>query len=143
MLSIRPGEHGSTYGGNPLGCAVAIAALEVLRDENMAERAFDLGERFRQALRDLNSPLIQLVRGKGLLNAIIIDESKFDKTAWHVCLLLKHYGMLAKPTHQNIIRLAPPLCITEEELLRGVAIIGKVLSEIGSMRLDQIPGIEL
>lgn len=140
MLSIKPGEHGSTYGGNPLGCAVAVAALEVLRDEKLAERAFELGEKFRAALRNLNSPLISLVRGKGLLNAIIIDESKFDKSAWHVCLLMKHYGLLAKPTHQNIIRLAPPLCITEQELMAGVAIIDKALNDIVSMRIADIPG---
>ncbi|KAI8896510.1 pyridoxal phosphate-dependent transferase [Globomyces pollinis-pini] len=140
MLSIGAGEHGSTYGGNPLGCAVAVAALKVLKEENLAEKAFELGEKFRTALRNLNSPLISLVRGKGLLNAIIIDESKFDKTAWDICLLLKHYGVLAKPTHQNIIRLAPPLCITEEQLMQGVAIIDRVLKEIVTIKLSDIPG---
>lgn len=99
MLCIRPGEHGSTYGGNPLGCAVAIEALKVLKDEQMAEKAQALGEKFRAGLRGIKSPLIQLVRGKGLLNAVVIDESKSDKTAWHICLLLKKNGMLAKPTH--------------------------------------------
>ena len=84
----------------------------------------------------MNSPLVSLVRGKGLLNAIVIDESKFDKSAWHICLLMKHYGILAKPTHQNIIRLAPPLCITDEELQRGVAIIKRVLDEIPSLELN-------
>lgn len=143
MLSISAGEHGSTYGGNPLGAAVAIAALEVLRDENLAEKAFYLGEKFRSALRNLNSPLISIVRGKGLLNAIIIDESKFDKTAWHICLLLKHYGLLAKPTHQNIIRLAPPLCITEKEIQTSVDIIDRVLKEIVDMKVEQIPGYNL
>ena len=105
MMGIRPGEHGSTYGGNPLGSAVAMAALEVLKEEKMAEKADKLGEKFRQALREINSPLVQLVRGKGLLNAVVIDESKSDKSAWHICLLLKKNGLLAKPTHKNIIRL--------------------------------------
>lgn len=121
----------------------------------MIENAEILGEKFRQALRDLKSPLIQSVRGKGLLNAIVIDESKFDKTAWHICLLLKEYGLLAKPTHevrfysfylnsflQNIIRLAPPLCITEEQLMQGVAIIDKALKKIVTIKLSDIPGIE-
>ncbi len=107
------------FRGNPLGCAVAIAALEVLKEEKMAEKAQALGERFRARLRAMNSPLVQIgnflfgfhsihnfvVRGKGLLNAIVIDETKSDKTAWHICLLLKKNGLLAKPTHQNIIRL--------------------------------------
>jgi len=133
MLCIQPGEHGSTYGGNPLGCAVAMAALQVIRDENLVEKADKLGKLFRQALLDIKSPLISIVRGKGLLNAIVIDESKFDKSAWQICLLMKHYGILAKPTHRNIIRLAPPLCITEEELMKGVDIIKRVLEEIPSM----------
>ncbi|KAI9009675.1 ornithine aminotransferase [Gaertneriomyces semiglobifer] len=143
MLCIHPGEHGSTYGGNPLGAAVAMAALEVIKEEGLVERAYDLGVKFRKALEDIKSPLISLVRGRGLLNAIVIDESKFDKTAWHVCLMLKHYGLLAKPTHQNIIRLAPPLCITEEELMQGVAIIKRVLEEIPSMNIADIPGTDL
>ena len=133
MLCIQPGEHGSTYGGNPLGCAVAMAALQVIRDENLVEKADQLGKAFRKALEDIHSPLISIVRGKGLLNAIVIDESKFDKSAWQICLLMKHYGILAKPTHRNIIRLAPPLCITEEELMKGVEIIQKVLEEIPDM----------
>jgi ornithine--oxo-acid transaminase len=133
MLCIQAGEHGSTYGGNPLGCAVAMAALDVLKEENLAEKAEALGIRFRKALRDMNSPLISIVRGKGLLNAIVIDESKSNKTAWQICLLMKHYGILAKPTHQNIIRLAPPLIITEEELDKGVTIIKRVLEEIPTM----------
>lgn len=136
MLCIQPGEHGSTYGGNPLGCAVAMAALQVIKDEGLVEKADRLGHIFRRALQDLKSPLISIVRGKGLLNAIVIDESKSDKTAWQICLLMKHYGILAKPTHRNIIRLAPPLCITEEELLRGVSIIKRVLEEIPSMNVS-------
>ncbi|KAJ3155407.1 ornithine aminotransferase [Geranomyces michiganensis] len=143
MLCIKPGEHGSTYGGNPLGSAVAMAALEVIREEKLAERAYDLGVKFRSAVEKLNSPLISLVRGRGLLNAIVIDESKFDKSAWHLCLLLKHYGLLAKPTHQNIIRLAPPLCITEEELMQGVEILGRALNDIMSMSITDIPGHDL
>ena len=134
MLCIQPGEHGSTYGGNPLGCAVAIAALQVLKDEKMAENAETLGKLFRQGLLALKSPLISIVRGKGLLNAIVIDESKTNgKSAWQICCLLKHYGMLAKPTHRNIIRLAPPLCITEEQLRKGIEIIDLVLKSIPDM----------
>ncbi|KAJ3010061.1 ornithine aminotransferase [Thoreauomyces humboldtii] len=143
MLCIKPGEHGSTYGGNPLGSAVAMAALEVIKEEKLSERAYDLGVKFRAAVEALNSPLISLVRGRGLLNAIVIDESKFDKTAWHICLLLKHYGVLAKPTHQNIIRLAPPLCIEEADLLQGVEILGKALRDIVDMKIADIPGVEL
>ncbi|KAJ3390744.1 ornithine aminotransferase [Lobulomyces angularis] len=142
MLCIQPGEHGSTYGGNPLGCAVAVAALKVLKEENMAENAAVLGKKFRDAIRKINSPLIKTVRGKGLLNAVVIDEDKVGKTAWQICLLMKHYGLLAKPTHQNIIRLAPPLCITEEQLMDGVNIIKRVLEEIPSMKDSDIPGNE-
>ena len=104
MLCIKPGEHGSTYGGNPLGCAVAITALDVLVDEKLAERANELGIKFRKAVRDLNSPLVQEVRGRGLLNAVVIDESKSSRgrTAWQLCLLLQSRGVLAKPTHINM-----------------------------------------
>ncbi|KAF3920680.1 hypothetical protein ABW21_db0207919 [Orbilia brochopaga] len=131
MLCIEPGTHGSTYGGNPLGCAVAIAALEVVRDEKLTERAATLGERFRKGLRDLQSPIVTIVRGKGLLNAIVVDEAKTNgRTAWDLCLLLKSKGLLAKPTHQNIIRLAPPLVITEEEVDRSIKIIGEALKEL-------------
>ncbi|GET02382.1 ornithine--oxo-acid transaminase [Rhizophagus clarus] len=140
MLCIKPGEHGSTYGGNPLGCAVAIAALEVIKEENLVERAAVLGEKFRAALRKIDSPLLHTVRGKGLLNAIVIDETKSDKTAWMLCLLLKSRGLLAKPTHKNIIRLAPVLSITEEELMRGVKIIEQAFKDIVNMKIDDIPG---
>lgn len=140
MLCIKPGEHGSTYGGNPLGCAVAIAALEVIKEENLVEKAAVLGEKFRSALRKIDSPLIQTVRGKGLLNALVIDETKSDKTAWQLCLLLKSRGLLAKPTHKNIIRLAPVLSITEEELMQGVKIIEQALKDIINMKSDDIPG---
>uniref|UniRef100_A0A1D1Y588 Ornithine aminotransferase n=1 Tax=Anthurium amnicola TaxID=1678845 RepID=A0A1D1Y588_9ARAE len=140
MLCIRPGEHGSTYGGNPLGCAVAIAALEVIREERLVEKAERLGNIFREALRKINSPILQAVRGLGLLNAIVIDENKTGKTAMQLCLLLKSRGLLAKPTHVNIIRLAPPLCITEEELLRGVDLIEQALKDIVDMKDGDIPG---
>ena len=104
MMCIKPGEHGSTYGGNPLGCAVAIAALDVLVDEKLAERAEVLGERFRSRVRAIKSPLIMTVRGRGLLNAVVIDESQSTKgrTAWQLCLLLQSRGVLAKPTHVNM-----------------------------------------
>ncbi|CAG8507687.1 13081_t:CDS:2 [Ambispora leptoticha] len=140
MLCIKPGEHGSTYGGNPLGSAVAIAALEVIKEENLVEKAAILGEKFRAALRKIDSPFIQTVRGRGLLNAIVIDETKSNKTAWQLCLLLKSRGLLAKPTHVNIIRLAPPLCITEQELMEGVEIIAKALKDINDMKAEEIPG---
>lgn len=133
MLCIKPGEHGSTYGGNPLGCSVAIAALNVLKDEGLVENAEKMGIKFRSALESLISPIISCVRGRGLLNAIVIDESRLSSngaTAWDICLLLKRKGLLAKPTHQNVIRLAPPLCIKEKELDDCVRIIGEALNEI-------------
>ncbi|KAF3934113.1 hypothetical protein ABW19_dt0209305 [Dactylella cylindrospora] len=137
MLCIEPGTHGSTYGGNPLGCAVAIAALEVVRDENLVERAATLGEKFRKGLEDIKSPIIKTVRGKGLLNAIVVDEEKTNgRTAWELCLLLKSKGLLAKPTHQNIIRLAPPLVITEEEINQSIKIIGEALVELPTLKKD-------
>ncbi|RUO96154.1 pyridoxal phosphate-dependent transferase, partial [Jimgerdemannia flammicorona] len=141
MLCIKPGEHGSTYGGNPLGCATAMAALKVLKDENMVEKSARLGERFRELLRNIKSPMLKTVRGRGLLNAIVIDEAQSNgKTAWQLCLLLKHRGLLAKPTHVNIIRLAPPLTITEEELINGARIIELALQDIVAMDVRDIPG---
>jgi len=122
MLCIKPGEHGSTYGGNPVAAKVAIAALEVLKEENLAEKAEKLGEKFRTELRKIDSPMVELVRGKGLLNAIVI-KPKDGKTAWDVCVALKENGLLAKPTHEHIIRFAPPLVITEEQLMECVEII--------------------
>jgi ornithine--oxo-acid transaminase len=122
MLTIRPGEHGSTYGGNPLACKVAIAALQVLKDERLTENARDMGELFRQELRRLHSPYIRLVRGKGLLNAIVIEHPRAD-AAWELCLALKDNGLLAKPTHGDKIRLAPPLVITRAEILECVEIV--------------------
>lgn len=122
MLTIQPGEHGSTYGGNPLACRVAIESLEVIKDENLAENAYELGLIMRDELRNIDSPLITQVRGKGLLNAIVIDSHEEDK-AWEVCLKLKDNGLLAKPTHGDKIRFAPPLIITREQLLECIAII--------------------
>ncbi|KAJ7894014.1 pyridoxal phosphate-dependent transferase [Mycena leptocephala] len=139
MLCIKPGEHGSTYGGNPLACAVALTALAVLTDEQLAPRAAALGTLFRSSVRALNSPLVKEVRGRGLLNAIEIDEEKTGgRTAWQFCLLLKSRGVLAKPTHGNIVRFAPPLVIEEEDLLRAVKIIGECLVDLD--KLDEIPG---
>jgi ornithine--oxo-acid transaminase len=126
MLCIRPGEHGSTFGGNPVAAKVAIAALEVIRDEKLAEKAEVLGEKFRAELRMIDSPMIELVRGKGLLNAIVIRPTN-GKTAWDVCVALKDNGLLAKPTHQHIIRFAPPLVITEKQLMECAGIIRKTL----------------
>ena len=115
MLNIKPGEHGSTFGGNPIACRVGIAALEVVKEEKLAERAEYLGKIFREEMNKINSPLIKQVRGKGLLNAVIIQPTN-GKEAWDVCVKMKELGVLAKPTHQHIIRFAPPLVITEEEL---------------------------
>ena len=170
MLTIEPGTHGSTYGGNPLGSAVAIRALELVRDENLVSRAENLGQIFRQGLADLHSPVIKTIRGKGLLNAIVVDETKTNgKTAWDLCMLLKEKGLLvgralkiahvgsapsgrgpniqesavgdesanvsgvsekAKPTHVNIIRLAPPLVISEEQIRRAVEIVGEAIEDL-------------
>jgi len=126
MLCIKPGEHGSTYGGNPVAAKVAMAALEVLKEENLAERAEEMGKKFRAELRKIDSPMVELVRGKGLLNAIVIKPTN-GKTAWDVCVALKENGLLAKPTHENIIRFAPPLVITEEQLMESVDIISKTI----------------
>jgi ornithine--oxo-acid transaminase len=124
MLCIKPGEHGSTFGGNPLAARVAIAALEVIRDEHLAENAARLGEIFRNEMRALKSEMIELVRGKGLLNAIVI-RPRNGKEAWDVCLKMAENGVLAKPTHQHIIRFAPPLVITEEQLREAIELIKK------------------
>jgi ornithine--oxo-acid transaminase len=129
MLTIHPGEHGSTFGGNPIAAKVAMAALEVVRDEKLAENAQKMGEIFRSALRKINSPYIELVRGKGLLNAVVIKPFK-GKTAWDVCLKMRDNGLLAKPTHDHIIRFAPPLVINEEQIHEAVEIIRKSLQEM-------------
>ena len=131
MMCIGPGEHGSTFGGNPLACAVAHAALEVIINENLIEKAFDLGNIFRAKLNLYikNSKVVKLVRGKGLLNAIVINDTIDSNTAWEICLKLRDNGLLAKPTHGNIIRFAPPLVITEHQLIDCVNIIIKTLSD--------------
>ncbi|GGH72392.1 ornithine--oxo-acid transaminase [Phaeocystidibacter marisrubri] len=131
MLTIQPGQHGSTFGGNPVAAQVAIAALEVVKNENLAENAKELGELFRSEMQRIidQSDLVTLVRGKGLLNAIVINDSPDSKTAWNICVRLSENGLLAKPTHGNIIRFAPPLVMTKEQLLDCVSIIEKTLSE--------------
>jgi ornithine--oxo-acid transaminase len=126
MLTIKPGEHGSTYGGNPLACKIAITSLEVLKEESLAENAENLGKLFRKELQKINSKHILKIRGKGLLNAIIIDHEDKD-AAWNLCLELKDNGLLAKQTHGDIIRFAPPLIITKEQILDCVEIIKKSL----------------
>lgn len=127
MLCIKPGEHGSTFGGNPLACRVAMAALSVIRDEDLPGNAWRMGEVFRNALRGIGHPLLEEVRGKGLLNAIVINDSPESDTAWNICLKLAENSLLAKPTHGNIIRLAPPLVINEQQIGEGVDIIRKTL----------------
>ncbi|RYZ26075.1 MAG: aminotransferase class III-fold pyridoxal phosphate-dependent enzyme, partial [Sphingobacteriales bacterium] len=127
MLTIQPGEHGSTYGGNPLACRTAIVALQTIQDENMNENAIAMGAILRKELSRINSPHIREVRGKGLLNAIVIDHVKKD-AAWELCLQLKEHGLLAKPTHGDKIRFAPPLIITEQQLGECVRIITNSLS---------------
>ncbi|KAL4936358.1 hypothetical protein BDV06DRAFT_205221 [Aspergillus oleicola] len=135
MLTVEPGTHGSTYGGNPLACAVAMRALEVVQEENMVERAEKLGHVFRDGLKAINNPIIQTVRGKGLLNAIVIDESKTNgHSAWDLCMLMKEKGLLAKPTHQNIIRLAPPLVITGDEIAKSLEIIKAAVNELPNLK---------
>jgi len=131
MNVIKPGQHGSTFGGNPIACAVAVAALDVVEEEKLSERAEKLGQLFRSEIEKLiqKTDLITKVRGKGLLNAILINDTPDSKTAWNLCLQLKENGLLAKPTHGNIIRLAPPLVITEEQLLNCVKIIEKTVME--------------
>lgn len=130
MLTIRPGEHGSTYGGNPLACAVAMEALKVVEDEKLSQNAARLGSLFRQRIQEKlvdRTELVRLVRGKGLLNAIVINDTQDSKTAWNICLKLRDNGLLAKPTHGNIIRFAPPLIMTEEQLLECCDIIEQTI----------------
>lgn len=129
MLVIKPGEHGSTFGGNPLASKVAVAALEVLKEEKLAENAEKMGKLFREEIGKIKSGMIELVRGKGLLNAIVI-KPKNGKEAWDVCLKMKENGLLAKPTHQHIIRFAPPLVINEAQIKEAVAIIEKSIKEV-------------
>jgi ornithine--oxo-acid transaminase len=129
MLAIKPGEHGSTFGGNPLAAAVCIEALQVVKDENLAKNAQILGELFRSRMYNLQkkTSLITLVRGKGLLNAIVINDTPQSDTAWNICVEFAKNGLLAKPTHGNIIRLAPPLVITEEQVHECCDIIERVI----------------
>ncbi|WP_430908456.1 ornithine--oxo-acid transaminase [Maribacter sp. 2-571] len=136
MEVITPGTHGSTFGGNPLACAVAIAALEVVRSEDLAGNAERLGIIFRNEMQALvdKTDLVKLVRGKGLLNAIVINDTEDSSTAWDICMALKQNGLLAKPTHGNIIRFAPPLVMTETELRECVAIIAKTLETFEKTR---------
>lgn len=129
MECIRPGEHGSTYGGNPLACAVTMAALDVVKEEKLAENAQEMGELFRSEMNRIieQTELVKLVRGKGLLNAIVINDTPESDTAWNICLKLKENGLLAKPTHGNIIRYAPPLVMTKEQLSECITIIKRTL----------------
>ena len=131
MMVIKPGQHGSTFGGNPLAAKVAIAALEVIVEEKLAENAQKLGELFRSEINKLvqESDLVKLVRGKGLLNAIVINDTEDSSTAWDICMKLRDNGLLAKPTHGNIIRFAPPLVMNQEQLLDCVSIIRKTILE--------------
>ena len=124
MMTIKPGEHGSTFGGNPIAAKVAMAALKVVKDENLAEKSEELGKIFREEMMKIDSEMIELVRGKGLLNAIII-KPKNGKTAWDVCIKMKENGVLAKPTHDHIIRFAPPLIISKDQLMEAIEIIKK------------------
>jgi ornithine--oxo-acid transaminase len=131
MMTIKPGEHGSTFGGNPLACKVAMAALDVAVNENLAENAERMGQIFRDKINEYipNSRITQKVRGRGLLNAVVINDTEDSSTAWDICMALRDKGLLAKPTHGNIIRFAPPLVITEKELLECVAIIVETLKQ--------------
>ena len=131
MLTIKPGQHGSTFGGNPLACKVATASLQVLIEEKLADNAFNLGNYFRAEVQKMVDEFknLTLVRGKGLLNAIVIKPSSTGKTAWDVCVALKENGMLAKPTHGDIIRFAPPLVITKDEIDFALDIIRKVMKD--------------
>ena len=128
MLTIKPGEHGSTFGGNPIAAKVGIAALEVIKNEKLADNAARLGEIFRKEMEAIESDMIELVRGKGLLNAVVV-RPKNNKTAWDVCLTMKDNGLIAKPTHDHIIRFAPPLVITEEQLYEAIDIIKRSFKE--------------
>jgi len=131
MDVIHPGQHGSTFGGNPIAAAVAISALEVIRDERLAEKAFELGQIFRTEMQKLceTSKIASFVRGKGLLNALVINNDGHTNLAWDICLKLLENGLLAKPTHTNIIRFAPPLVMTENQLYECTEIIRKTINE--------------
>ena len=128
MMNIKPGEHGSTYGGNPLASKVAMAALQIIKDENLVYNAFYLGKYFRNELEKIKHPLIKTIRGKGLLNAIVLNTED-ENCGWDLCMQFMKNGLLAKPTHHHIIRLAPPLCITKEQIDESIAIIKKSFKE--------------
>lgn len=128
MLTIKPGEHGSTFGGNPIAAKVAMAALDVIIDEKLMENSMRMGELFRRKIKAIDSPLIEIVRGKGLLNAVVIKPTN-GKTAWDVCLALKENGLIAKPTHEHIIRFTPPLVITEAQMIDAIEIITKTIKQ--------------
>lgn len=128
MLTIAPGEHGSTYGGNPLAAAVGIAALEVVRDEKLSENAYAMGELFRSETERIDNPMVKKVRGKGLLNAVV-TEPHGGKVAWDICLALKENGLIAKPTHDHIIRFTPPLIITRDQMMEAVGIIRETFAQ--------------
>lgn len=128
MLTIAPGEHGSTYGGNPLAAAVGIAALEVVRDEKLSENAYAMGELFRSEMEKIDNPMVKKVRGKGLLNAVV-TEPHDGKVAWDICLALKENGLIAKPTHDHIIRFTPPLIITRDQMMEAVGIIRETFAQ--------------
>jgi ornithine--oxo-acid transaminase len=132
MNTIKPGEHGSTFGGNPLACAVTMEALQIVKDENLSQNAQKMGEIFRSRMEMLvdKFDIIKLVRGKGLLNAVVINDSEAGDTAWNICMKLKEKGLLAKPTHGNIIRFAPPLIIAEHQILDCSAIIEDTFDEM-------------
>lgn len=130
MLTIKPGEHGSTYGGNPLACRLTMTSLQILKDEKLVENSFRMGTIFRKRMNAIKSPLIKLVRGKGLFNAVVIAENPKKITGWDVCVALKENGLLAKPTHESNIRFAPPLIIREEELHECCDIIERVFSKL-------------
>lgn len=131
MLTVKPGEHGSTYGGNPLACAVATESLKVLVDEKLADNAEKQGERFRKEIEGFGSPIVRTVRGKGLLNAVVIDDTSSDQSyAWNICLKLAELGLLAKPTHGHIIRFAPPLTISDNEMAQALDILKKGLNPL-------------
>ena len=134
MLTIKPGEHGSTYGGNPLACVVAIESLKVLEDEKLSENSEKMGNLLRQRLLDLNDPLIKIIRGKGLLNAIVVTHKDPD-AAWKICLLFKENGLLAKPTHGDKIRFSPPLIINEQQIEECVGIIQKSLNDFRNQNI--------
>jgi ornithine--oxo-acid transaminase len=131
MMCLKPGEHGSTFGGNPLACKVAMTALDVIKDERLAENAEKLGQLFRAEMQKLveEFDMVKMVRGKGLLNAVMINDTPESSTAWNICLKLAGNGLLAKPTHGNIIRFAPPLVMNEEQLMDCVSIIRKTIVE--------------